>query len=176
MDQPMLYAKGFDDLPITATNLLPKSFSSLEINESMLSSTPDLVHSVLGFVLMIKLMISGHPESKPYFQEICRNVYPNRMLDVSFDKLNCKSLKKIWSYDPSISQDCEQDLHRSLERYNMLNTETEEAGAKIDLFNEVLDDSVFVANKISEGSEDSDNLVTSICLNVRGKCLIQSLE
>ena len=50
----------------------------------------------------------------------------------------------------------------------MLSTETEEAGAKIDLFNEVLDDSVFVANKISEGSEDSDNLVTSICLNVRG--------
>ena len=68
-----------------------------------------------------------------------------------------------------IFQDCEQDLHRSLERYNMLNTETEEAGAKIDLLNEVLDDSVFVANKISEGSEDSDNLVTSICLNVKGK-------
>ena len=86
MYQPMLYAKGFDDLPITATNLLPKSFSSLEINESMLSSTPDLVHSVLGFVLMIKLMISGHSESKPYFQEICSNVYPNRMLDVSFGK------------------------------------------------------------------------------------------
>ena len=58
----------------------------------------------------------------------------------------------------------------------MLNTETEEAGAKIDLFNEVLDDSVFVANKISEGSEDSDNLVTSICLNVKGKYLNQSLE
>ena len=57
----------------------------------------------------------------------------------------------------------------------MLNTETEEAGAKIDLFNEVLDDSVFVANKISEGSEDSDNLVTSICLNVRGKSLNQKL-
>ena len=84
----MLYAKGFVDLPITATNILPKSFSSLEFNDSMLSSTPDLVHSVLGFVLMIKLMISGHPESKPYFQEICHNVYPNRMLDVSFDKLN----------------------------------------------------------------------------------------
>ena len=86
MDQPMLYANGFDDLPFTATNLLPKSFSSLELNESMLLSTPDLVDSVLGFVLMIKLMISGHPASKPYFQEICRNVYPNRMLDVSFDK------------------------------------------------------------------------------------------
>ena len=57
----------------------------------------------------------------------------------------------------------------------MLNTETEEAGAKIDLFNEVLDDSVFVANKISEGSEDSDNLVTSICLNVRGKSLNKKL-
>ena len=57
----------------------------------------------------------------------------------------------------------------------MLNTETEEAGAKIDLFNEVLDDSVFVTNKISEGSEDSDNLVTSICLNVRGKYFNQNL-
>ena len=57
----------------------------------------------------------------------------------------------------------------------MLNTETEEAGAKIDLFNEVLDDSVFVTNKISEGSEDSDNLVTSICLNVRGKFPNQNL-
>ena len=79
-------------------------------------------------------------------------------------------------YDLNFFQDCETDLHRSLERYNMLNTETEEAGAKIDLFNEVLDDSVFVANKISEGSEDSDNLVTSICLNVRGKSLNNTLE
>ena len=55
----------------------------------------------------------------------------------------------------------------------MLNTETEEAGAKIDLFNEVLDDSVFVTNKITEGSEDSDNLVTSICLNVKGRSIHQ---
>ena len=58
----------------------------------------------------------------------------------------------------------------------MLNADTEEAGAKIDLFNKILDDSVFVANKISKGSEDSDNLVTSICLNVRGKSLNNTLE
>ena len=76
---------------------------------------------------------------------------------------------KNHAYGLFIFQDCELDLHKSLERYNMLNTETEEAGATIDLFNKVLDDSVFVTNKISEGSEDSDNLVTSICLNVRGK-------
>ena len=56
----------------------------------------------------------------------------------------------------------------------MLNADTEEAGAKIDLFNKILDDSVFVANKISKGSEDSDNLVTSICLNVRGRSLNQN--
>ena len=38
------------------------------------NETPALVNSIMGIVMIIKLMISGHPRSKPYYEEICSSM------------------------------------------------------------------------------------------------------
>ena len=39
------------------------------------NDTPTLVNGILGVVLIMKLMISGHPKGKPFFEEICVSIY-----------------------------------------------------------------------------------------------------
>ena len=46
------------------------------------NGTTSLVNSILSIVLIIKLMVSGHPKGKPYLQEICQSIYPNENAEV----------------------------------------------------------------------------------------------
>ena len=46
------------------------------------NGTTSLVNGILSIVLIIKLMVSGHPKGKPYLQEICQSIYPNENAEV----------------------------------------------------------------------------------------------
>ena len=46
------------------------------------NGTTSLVNGILSMVLIIKLMVSGHPKGKPYLQEICQSIYPNENAEV----------------------------------------------------------------------------------------------
>ena len=97
-----------------------------------------LVNSVMSIVLIMKLMTSGHPKAKPYFADICYNVYPNSRLD-----------------------DCQVQLMLSLQRYEQDHDDPDENSIA-----SILDVLVFEATKMTENSAFSHDLVTSICVFV----------
>ena len=38
------------------------------------------VQSVFSILLLVKLMVKGHPRARPYYHEICNRVHPNMIM------------------------------------------------------------------------------------------------
>ncbi len=146
MDQTsLLYSNEFRDLPDDLKSLqLPGSFSDFDLSHQVTSSTPELVNSVLSIVLIIKLLISGHPKSKPYAEEICRSAYANLRVE-----------------------ECGLLLMSALQKYDD-NSKPELTDPNETFFDGILDSLVFEAKVLTSGSKLGHDLITSICLNVKG--------
>ena len=64
------------------------------------NGTTSLVNSILSIVLIIKLMVSGHPKGKPYLQEICQSIYPNENAEVIVSQNSYFAIIPIFSKVP----------------------------------------------------------------------------
>ena len=71
-------------LPQELESKLPLSFHDIDLSYDITTNTTDLVNSVTGILLLVQLMISGHPKGKPYLDEICSSSYPTEYSKVSF--------------------------------------------------------------------------------------------
>jgi hypothetical protein len=58
---------------------LPPSLESFDLEKSM-ASPADLVSSVFSIFVILKLISVGHPQSKPYYDEICQTMYQTEEL------------------------------------------------------------------------------------------------
>jgi hypothetical protein len=76
------------------------------------NSTQDAVGAVLGLFFLLKLLIVGHPQAKPYFKEICQNqvAYKNKIdecelfLFLSLQKFGQSDVEDVVTtdFDPSL--------------------------------------------------------------------------
>ena len=80
-------------LPIELESKLPVSLLDIDLTHDVTTNTTDLVNSVAGVLLIIQLMISGHPKGKPYLDEICTSVYPTEHLEVRFQSKHVRFKK-----------------------------------------------------------------------------------
>jgi len=68
------------ELPDNATKALPKSIHELaSVNWNDMDQG---INAIFSAFLLIQMFKFGHPQSKPYFKEICTSLYPNITLQV----------------------------------------------------------------------------------------------
>ena len=72
-----------EDLPEYAVQALPGSMS--ELQNIQWNNVDQTINAIFSIFLIVKMFLAGHPRSKKYFEEVCANVYPNLLLQVSIE-------------------------------------------------------------------------------------------
>jgi hypothetical protein len=104
------------------------------------SPTPaNLVNTIFTIFVMLKLISIGHPSSKPYYDEICQNLYPNSELS-----------------------DCEERLYTSLQKFDHLRSTNSLANGTFEDSYEAL---MFLMQHMVRGTTTGNKLRETVCLN-----------
>ncbi len=103
------------------------------------NNSDGMIDGVIKLLLIIRLMVSGHPKSKPYYEEVCGLVHPNQML-----------------------HECERQLYAALNQYDGGDFGKVDGS---DVFADDLAGLIFEANNVMHDTEIGRGLILSVCLS-----------